>query len=70
MISRGWASQEMPGFRILSRSQMDAIHDASMRILAQTGVRAYSDEAVGLLRDAGAFVGGDALVRIPAHLID
>lgn len=70
MISTGLAPQETPGFRILSRSQMDAIHDASMRILAQTGVRVYNDEAVGLLRDAGAFVADDALVRIPAHLID
>ena len=70
MISTGLATQETPGFRILSRCQMDAIHDASMRILAQTGVRVYNDEAVRLLGDAGAFVGGDALVRIPAHLID
>jgi trimethylamine--corrinoid protein Co-methyltransferase len=70
MISTGSAVQETPSFRILSRDQMDAIHDASMEILAQTGVRVYSDEAVALLRDAGAFVGDDSVVWIPAHLID
>jgi trimethylamine---corrinoid protein Co-methyltransferase len=70
MITTGLAPQETPGFRILSRSQMDAIHDASMRILAQTGVRVYNGEAVGLLRDAGAFVDDDVQVRIPAHLIE
>jgi len=70
MISTGSAVQETPDFRILSRGQMDAIHDASMEILAQTGVRVYNDEAIALLRDAGAFVGSDSTVRIPAHLID
>ena len=70
MINTGLASQETPAFRILSNSQMDAIHDASMRILARTGVRVYSDEAVELLRSAGAFVADDTLVRIPAHLIE
>ena len=69
MISTGTAPQETPAFRLLSKSQMDAIHDASMRILAGTGVRVYSDEAIALLRDAGAFVDGD-LVKIPAHLLE
>ena len=58
MINTGPSPQETPGFRVLSRSQIEAIHDASMRILAQTGVRVYNDEAIGLLRDAGAFVDG------------
>ena len=58
------------GFRILSRSQLDAIHDASMRILAQTGVRVYSDEACRSAGGGGAHVGADGLVKIPAHLID
>jgi trimethylamine---corrinoid protein Co-methyltransferase len=70
MINTGLAPQATPEFRILSRSQIEAIHDASMRILAQTGVRVYNDEAIGLLRDAGAFVEADGLVKIPAHLID
>lgn len=59
-----------PGFRILSASQLDAVHDASLRILARAGVRVYNAEAVSLLRDAGAFVGSDDVVRIPAHLVD
>jgi trimethylamine--corrinoid protein Co-methyltransferase len=70
MITTGSAPLETVGFRILSRSQLDDIHDASMRILRQTGVRVYSDEATALLADAGAHVGAGGLVRIPAHLID
>lgn len=57
-------------FRVLSASQLDAVHDASMRILARAGVRVFSDEATALLRDAGAFVGDDRVVRIPEQLID
>ena len=70
MINTGSAPQGTVGFRILSRSQLDDIHDASMRILEQTGVRVYSDEATALLGGAGAYVGGGGLVKIPAHLID
>jgi trimethylamine--corrinoid protein Co-methyltransferase len=62
--------QEAPHFRILSHSKLDAIHDASMQILEQTGVRVHSEEAVALLADAGAHVTADALVKVPAHLID
>jgi trimethylamine--corrinoid protein Co-methyltransferase len=70
MITTGSTTQETAGFRILSRCQLDEIHDASMRILEQTGVRVDSDEAVALLGDAGAHVGAGGLVKIPAYLIE
>jgi trimethylamine---corrinoid protein Co-methyltransferase len=70
VINTGSTPQETAGFRILSRSQLDEIHDAGMRVLRQTGVRVSNDEATALLADAGAHVGGDGLVRIPEHLID
>lgn len=57
-------------FRVLSPSQLDAVHDASTRILARAGVRVSSVEATALLREAGAFVDDGGVVRIPAHLID
>ena len=66
MINTGSAVQETPDFRILSKAQLDAIHDASMSILARTGVRVYNEEAIVLLREAGAFVADDSTVRIPA----
>ena len=70
MINTGSAPLETVSFRILSRSQLDDIHDASMRILQLTGVRVYSEEACALLGEAGAHVGADGLVKIPAHLIE
>lgn len=56
--------------RILTRGQMDEIHDASMKVLAQTGVRVDHGEARALLQDAGAYVSSNGRVRIPAHLIE
>jgi trimethylamine---corrinoid protein Co-methyltransferase len=59
-----------PTLRILSDCQMDAIHEASMRILARTGVRVYETEARKLLLAAGARIEGEDLVKIPADVID
>lgn len=70
MISTGLAGQDTPSFRILSPSQLDMIHDASMQILAQTGVRVESSEARALLEGAGAYVTAEATVRIPARLVE
>ena len=70
MISTGTATQKTPEFRILSRNQLDAIHDASMRILAQTGVRVESEEARALLERAGAYITPEATVHIPARLVE
>lgn len=70
MIRSGRAVQVTPAFRVLSPDQLDDIHDASMEILSRTGVEVRNEEAVALLRKAGAFVEGDSRVRIPEHLID
>lgn len=63
-------AQITPSFRVLSECQLDDIHDASVEILSRTGVRVYSEEAIGLFRRAGAFVDDGNLVRVPARLID
>ena len=63
-------STDSASHRVLTRGQMDQIHDASMKILEQTGVRVDNSEARALLEDAGAFVSGDGMVRIPARLIE
>jgi trimethylamine--corrinoid protein Co-methyltransferase len=63
-------AQSRLGFRVLSDCQLDDIHDASMEILARTGVRVCNEEAIGLLRRAGAFVEDGNLVKVPARLVD
>lgn len=70
MMTIGLTRQEAPSFRILSADQLDAIHNASMEILTRTGVHIRDAEATALLRNAGASVSSEPLVRIPARLID
>ena len=70
MIRGGVPEPFAPEFHILSRSQMEAVHDASMDVLARTGVRIYSAEATTLLTEAGAHLDGEGKVRIPEHLVD
>jgi trimethylamine--corrinoid protein Co-methyltransferase len=57
-------------FARLSRQQCAKVHNASLEILARTGVRLYYPEAVDLLRKAGAFVSDGNRVRIPPGLIE
>jgi trimethylamine---corrinoid protein Co-methyltransferase len=70
MIRSGHSVQVTPAYQLLSPGQLQDIHDASMEILAGTGVRIHNDEAISLLRAAGSFVEDGNLVKIPAHLID
>ena len=49
-------------------AQCEQIHAAALEVLRRTGVRVHQDEALRLLRDAGAHVSDDNLVRLPAAL--
>ncbi len=59
-MSRGW----------LSDKQLDLLHEASLRILAGTGVRFFCREALELCRRAGARSSDETLVRIPRALVE
>jgi trimethylamine--corrinoid protein Co-methyltransferase len=65
-----YSIQGSPRFGVLSDSQMADIHAASLEILSRTGSRVYSEEALKLLKQAGADVFDDNLVRIPPHLLE
>lgn len=56
--------------RLLSEEQCQRIHLASLEILARTGIRVFDDAAVELLRDGGADIAGDNLVRFPSYLVE
>ena len=57
--------------RLLSESEVAAIHRESLRILEQAGVRFYSRKALGLLAKAGARVDDDTgIATIPAELCE
>ncbi len=63
-------TQAFPRFRLFSREQSEAIHYASLEILRRTGVRVYHAEALQLLRQAGALISDENLVRIPPDLVE
>jgi trimethylamine--corrinoid protein Co-methyltransferase len=54
----------------LSTEQCTTIHNASLEVLARTGVRLHLPEAVEMLRKAGAQVSEGNRVCIPASLVE
>jgi trimethylamine--corrinoid protein Co-methyltransferase len=54
----------------ISPEQCQRLHDASLEIMARTGARLYDQEAVDLLKSAGASVSEGNRVRVPAGLVE
>lgn len=55
----------------LSETDQDRVHEASLRILAETGVRFHGERALPLLAAAGAPVDADAgIARFPRALVE
>lgn len=57
-------------FQRLTSGQFEALHAASLEVLARTGVRLHYQPAVEMLREAGAQVTDGNLVRVPAALVE
>jgi len=55
---------------MFDRAQCEQIHLASLEVLRRTGVRVHQDEALALLKEAGAQVSDDNLVKLPASLVE
>jgi trimethylamine--corrinoid protein Co-methyltransferase len=53
----------------LTQEQCQQLHNASLEILERTGVRLFNDEALSLVRKAGAKISDGNRVRFPAHLV-
>jgi len=58
-----------PSMQIISEKQVKAIHHAAMEILTSYGVQVQDEEALQILRDAGAVVGKYDRVKIPEYLL-
>ncbi len=54
----------------LTEDQFKIIHEASLEILAHTGLRFLNEEALQLFKKAGALVTDDTLVCIPPNLVE
>lgn len=57
-------------FPRITDKQCQKMHAASLEILERVGVRLHLDEAVQILKKAGAAVAENNLVRIPAKLVE
>ena len=57
-------------FRRMSDEQCQKIHWASLEVMERTGVRLYEQEAIDLVKDAGAHVSDGNLVRFPSGMVE
>jgi len=69
MINSNYTAQVTPGIQLLSDSQKEEIHSATLELLRRTGVKVRVPKVRDLLKKAGCWMDGE-LVRIPPHLID
>jgi len=69
-ISMNASSQDGAYFSRMSNDQCEKIHNASIEILNRTGVALHDQEAIDLLKKAGAFVSDGNRVRIPGGLVE
>lgn len=69
MINSNFEAQITPGLRLLSESQKEEIHSATLELLRRTGVDVLVPEVRELLKKAGCWMDGKR-VYIPPHLIE
>jgi trimethylamine--corrinoid protein Co-methyltransferase len=65
-----WASQCVPGYRLLTKAQINRLHTATLEILETVGVRIEHDGARCMLADAGCRLAKDKNVCIPGQLVE
>jgi trimethylamine--corrinoid protein Co-methyltransferase len=69
-MNTGFRSQCIPNYRILTESQIKDIHNATLQLLENIGVRVMHPEGIQLLKDAGCRINGDGNVQIPSGLVE
>jgi len=62
--------QGLPRYAGLTTDEIGRLHDASLVVLSEVGVRIHDDEALSLLRKAGAHASHENIVRIPSGLVE
>lgn len=59
-----------PQVQFLSQDEVTRIHQASLKILKEIGMRFPAEEALDVFRGAGAGIVDKNIVRIPEHLVE
>lgn len=60
---------DLAGMKILNEEKMKLIHNASLTILEEIGIKIHDEEAMDLLDGIGAYVESNGIVKIPSHLV-
>ncbi len=61
---------ERPKLRVLSDRQRETIYRSALEVLERTGAKLYSPQAVALMKEAGAVVIDEHLVKIPSGVVE
>jgi trimethylamine--corrinoid protein Co-methyltransferase len=69
-MNTGFGSQCIPNYRILTESQIKDIHNATLQLLEDIGVRVMHPEGIQLLIDAGCRIKSHDIVQIPRGLVE
>ena len=69
-MRHNYVQYNSPQFRLLSDSQLEELHLATLQILERTGVAFECQEAIDLLGEAGADVSNPDRVKIPAYMVE
>jgi len=59
----------LPQYMIATEEQADEIHNVSLRILSEAGMAFYDDDALRTLREAGASVDDEQVVRFDPEMV-
>ncbi|MGD8523028.1 MAG: trimethylamine methyltransferase family protein, partial [Desulfobacterales bacterium] len=59
-----------PVLKFLAEDEIQVLHQSALKILNDIGMRLPSDEALSIMKSAGAKVTDDAIVKIPNQLVD
>ena len=59
-----------PILKFLAEDEIQVLHQSALKILNEIGMRLPSDEALSIMKTAGANVSDDGIVKIPSQLVD
>jgi trimethylamine--corrinoid protein Co-methyltransferase len=57
-------------FNILSQAKKDKIHEASLKLLEESGIKVTGERMINALRDNGAIIEDDDFVKLPRKLVE
>ncbi len=59
-----------PQFSVLTENQLEDLHLAALEVLRRTGIRYFHPGALEMLKEAGAFISDENLVKFPAAMVE